>query len=70
MKKPTPRHSRSAHRASVHGAERQLQAAPRAQRSGAPDLFPERDDDDAEFMTLLRDFESVREERLGAERDR
>ena len=67
MKKSLQRHPRIAVRASANGMERRLQAMLRAQRLDAPDLFSDRDEDDVEYASLLRDFECVRDEALGAE---
>lgn len=68
MKKSLQRHSRIAARAVMRRREQQLQAALRAQRPEAPDLFSDRVEDDVEYASLLRDFQCVREEALGAER--
>ena len=67
MKKSLQQHPRIAARASMRFNERQLQAALRAQRPDAPDLFSDRDEDDVEYASLLRDFECVHDEALGAE---
>jgi hypothetical protein len=67
MKKSHQRHSRIAARAVMRRGEHQLQAALRAQRPDAPDLFSDRIEDDVEYASLLRDFQSVQEEALGAE---
>ena len=68
MKKSHQQHPRIAARASMRFNEQQLQAALRAQRQYAPDLFSDRDEEDAEYASLLRDFECVHDEALGAER--
>ncbi len=63
MKPSTHRHSRRAGR-----AQRWLLAPLQAQWQDAPALFSDRDDDAAEYASLLRDFECARDEALGAER--
>lgn len=68
MKKSAHRHSRGATRAPARGGEKRLLAALRAQSPDALDLFTDRDDDAGEYQSLLRDFERVREEAIGAER--
>lgn len=67
MKKSHQQHSRSAARASMRFNVQQLRAALRAQRPDAPDLFSDRNEDDVEYASLLRDFECVHDEALGAE---
>ena len=68
MRKSHQQQPRIAARAAMRRCERQLQAALRAQRPDAPDLFSDRNEDDAEYASLLRDFECVHDEALGAER--
>jgi len=63
MKSSTHRHSRRAGR-----AQQRLLAALQAQWQDAPALFSDRDNDTAEYASLLRDFESARDEALNAER--
>lgn len=67
MKKSVQRHPRIAVRTPAHSMEGRLQAMLQAQRPDAPDLFSDRDEDDVEYASLLRDFECVRDEALGAE---
>ena len=67
MNKSLQRHSRIPARASANSMERRLQATLRAQRLEAPDLFSDRDEDETEYASLLRDFECVRDEALEAE---
>ena len=68
MKKILQLHSRTTPRASAQYNLQRLQSALRAQRPDAPDLFSDRDEDDVEYASLLRDFELVHDEALGAER--
>ena len=63
MKPSTHRHSRRAIR-----TQRWLLAALQAQRMEPPALFSERNDDAAEYASLLRDFECAHDEALDAER--
>jgi hypothetical protein len=63
MKPSTHRHTKRAIR-----SQRWLLAAMHAQRKEPPVLFSERDDDAAEYASLMRDFECVRDEALDAER--
>ena len=63
MKPSTHRHSRRAVRAQGWPL-----AAPRVRWQDAPALFSDRDDDAAEYASLLRDFEYVHDEALGSER--
>ena len=67
MNKSHQQHPRIAARASMRFNERRLQAALRAQRPYAPDLFSDRNEDDVEYASLLRGFECVHDEALGAE---
>jgi hypothetical protein len=48
-------------------ARRRLEAA-QAQWPEAPDMFSDRHDDAAEYASLMRDFECVRDEALGSGR--
>lgn len=63
MKPSTHRLSRRAVR-----AQQGPLAAPHVQWQDAPALFSDRDDDAAEYASLLRDFECARDEELGSGR--
>lgn len=63
MKITTHRHSGRAAR-----TQRWLLAALQAQWQDAPAMFSERNDDAAEYASLLHDFECAHDEALDAER--
>jgi len=63
MKSSTHRHSRRAIR-----SQRWLLVALQTQWRDTPALFSERNDDAAEYASLLRDFECAHDEALDAER--
>lgn len=68
MKTPVPNPARHSRRTAATRAEERLRAALRAQRPEAPEVFSDRDEDAAEYQSILRDFERVHDEALCAER--
>ena len=67
MKASSHRHSATPAPA-ARRAEERLRAALRTRWPDAPDLFSDRNEDAAERASILRDFESVHDEALRAER--
>ncbi len=52
----------------ARAARRRIHAALQTPRLEAPDIFPDREEDAAEYDSIVRDFETVRDEALSAER--
>lgn len=68
MKPLLPHLARRSNRAAASRAEQRVQAALRVQRRDVPELFSDRNEDAAEYESILRDFERVHDEALRAER--
>ncbi|HET9384873.1 MAG TPA: hypothetical protein VFO67_06975 [Gemmatimonadales bacterium] len=68
MKFPVDRHARVAGSRAARVAEAQMQAALRTRLLQAPDLFSDRDENAAEYASILQDFERLRNEATDADR--